>query len=243
MIKIKQLISKIVPEVCRAVVKTLSKHVKHQMGSVLMFSQFLRNVFTKHGHTVLNTHLSCYPFSLYSAKCQRSLLFEVPQSAAFLRPEVPSTVEEWTEISKHFEEYWNFPHCLGALDGKHILLQAPIQSGSTYYNYKSTFSIVLMALVDADYNFLYVNIGCQRRVSDGGVFNNCQLYKDFERKKINVPAPSNLPGRNQHVPFVFVADEAFALSENIMKPYSGVHPKGSKERIYNYRLSRARRVV
>lgn len=100
-----------------------------------------------------------------------------------------------------------------------------------------------MALVDAEYNFLYVNIGCQGGVSDGGVFKNCQLYKDLERKKLNFPAPSNLPDRNEDVPFVFVADEAFALSENIMKPYSGLHPKGSKERIFNYRLSRAREVV
>lgn len=45
------------------------------------------------------------------------------------------------------------------------------------------------------------------------------------------------------MPFFLVADEAFALSEYIMKPYSGIHPKGSRERVYNYRLSRARRVV
>ncbi|KAJ8910225.1 hypothetical protein NQ315_015917 [Exocentrus adspersus] len=113
---------------------------------------------------------------------------------------VPSTVEEWTEISKNFEEYWNLPHCLGALDGKHNLLQAPIQSGSTYYNYKSTFSIALMALVDVDYNFLYVNIGCHWGVSDGGVFKNCQLYKDLERKKINIPAPRSHSSRNIYAP-------------------------------------------
>ncbi|XP_066258019.1 uncharacterized protein [Euwallacea similis] len=180
----KQLISKIIPEVCRSLVKNLSQHVK-----------------------------------------------------------VPSTAEEWTEISKQFDEIWNFPQCIEALDGKHILLQSPIHSGSTYYNYKSSFSIVLMALVDADYNFLYVNIGCQGGVSDGGVFKNCQLYKDLEKNKLHFPESSSLPGRNEKVPFVFVADEAFALSQNIMKPYSGLHVKGSKERIFNYRLSRARRVV
>lgn len=100
-----------------------------------------------------------------------------------------------------------------------------------------------MALVDADYNFLYVDIGCQGGVSDGGVFKNCQLYKDLAEQKLHFPAPSILPGRQENVPFVFVADEAFAMSENIMKPYSGLHPKGTKERIFNYRLSRARRVV
>ena len=44
-------------------------------------------------------------------------------------------------------------------------------------------------------------------------------------------------------PYFFIGDEAFPLSENLMKFYSGQHPKGSKERIFNYRICRVRRVV
>lgn len=132
---------------------------------------------------------------------------------------------------------------MGSIDGKHILLQAPFNSGSTFFNYKSQFSIVLMAAVDADYNFIFADIGCQGGVSDGGVFKNCTLYKDLVTNKLNLPTPTILPSRSKEIPFMFVADEAFALSENIMKPFSGIHPKGSKQRIFNYRLSRARRVV
>jgi hypothetical protein len=40
-----------------------------------------------------------------------------------------------------------------------------------------------------------------------------------------------------------VSDDAFALSMNIMKPFPGTYPKGSPERAYNYRLSRARRTI
>jgi hypothetical protein len=40
-----------------------------------------------------------------------------------------------------------------------------------------------------------------------------------------------------------IGDEAFPLGENLMKVYPGQHPKGSKERIFNYRICRARRVV
>lgn len=100
-----------------------------------------------------------------------------------------------------------------------------------------------MALVDSQYNFLYVNIGCQGRISDGGVFKNSTLCKQIESKALNLPEPSPLSIGRTQIPYFIVADEAFPLSENIMKVYSGIHNKGTKERIFNYRLCRARRVV
>jgi len=90
-----------------------------------------------------------------------------------------------------------------------VQLQAPIGSGSDYFNYKSTFSIVLMAIVDADYNFLYANIGCQGRISDGGVFRNTSFFKKLEENDLRLPPEKNLNGRDKSVPYVFVADEAF----------------------------------
>lgn len=129
------------------------------------------------------------------------------------------------------------------MDGKHIVIQSPIKSGSEFINYKGTFSVVLYALVDANYNFLYTNIGCQGRISDGGVFKNTSLYQTIQEDKLMLPPNKPLPSRELCVPYLFVADDAFALGPRIMKPYSGIYPKGSVERIFNYRLSRARRVV
>lgn len=138
---------------------------------------------------------------------------------------------------------WNFPHCLGAIDGKHVVIQSPIGSGSEFFNYKSTFSIVLFALVDANYNFLYVDAGGQGRISDGGIFKNCSLYKKLEKNDLKFPEAEPLHNKQREIPYFFVGDEAFALTNTLMKPYSGVHPKGSLQRVFNYRLSRARRVV
>jgi len=59
--------------------------------------------------------------------------------------QAPDSEEEWLEIAQDFERKWNFPHVIGALDGKHVMLQAPVNSGTEYYNYKHFFSIVLMA--------------------------------------------------------------------------------------------------
>lgn len=88
-----------------------------------------------------------------------------------------------------------------------------------------------------------MDCGCQGRISDGGVYRNTELYKKISRNDLHLPASMSLPLREERLPYVFVADSAFALTENMLKPYPGLHAKGTKERIFNYRLSRARRIV
>ncbi|XP_031353290.1 protein ANTAGONIST OF LIKE HETEROCHROMATIN PROTEIN 1-like [Photinus pyralis] len=76
--------------------------------------------------------------------------------------ELPSNEEEWLKIAQDYEKIWNFPNCLGAIDGKHIVIECPKNTESEFYNYKGTFSVVLLAVVDANYPFIFVDIGCQR---------------------------------------------------------------------------------
>ncbi|KAL2102135.1 hypothetical protein ACEWY4_001303 [Coilia grayii] len=155
---------------------------------------------------------------------------------------VPSTIEEWNNIATRFEEKWNFPHCIGALDGKHISIQPPPNSGSHYFNYKGFNSIVLLALADADLTFIYIDVGTNGRVSDGGVWAKCGLSQALEQNKLNIPPPKELPGRQLPVPFAIVADEAFGLKPWLMRPYPRTLLDKPKQ-IFNYRLSRARRCV
>jgi hypothetical protein len=156
--------------------------------------------------------------------------------------QVPGSIEEWEEIAGAFLRKWQFPNCVGALDGKHVIIRAPNFSGSIYYNYKHTFSIVLLAMVDANYKFLYVDVGCQGRLSDGGIFRNSSLSRVLETNSFPMPASKPLPGRELPVPHVIVADAAFPLRPYLLKPYPG-SCLGNQQRIFNYRLSRARRVV
>lgn len=100
-----------------------------------------------------------------------------------------------------------------------------------------------MALVDANYMFSYIDIGCQGRISDGGVFRNTSLYEKLEQNELNIPKDEPLPSKTEMMPYVFIGDGAFSLSKYTMKPYSGVYEKGNSKRIFNYRLSRARRIV
>lgn len=159
----------------------------------------------------------------------------------FVLFQIPSSALEWLDIEKGFRT--QFPHCVGAIDGKHIVLQCPVGSASEYYNYKNTFSIVLLALVDSNYRFIFADIGSQGRISDGGVFRNTLLWQKLSSNDLNLPTPSPLPGSDKNMPYVFIADGAFALDTHIMKPYPGNHTTGSEKRIFNQRLSSARVVV
>jgi hypothetical protein len=147
--------------------------------------------------------------------------------------QIPKTEQEWLAVAKQYQALWNFPHSMGDIDGKHVVLQCPRNIASEYFNYKNAFSIVLFALVDANYNFMFVDAGRQERISDRGVVTNTELYKKLETKTLCLPrrVPSN--GREKSVPCVFIGDETFPLGENLMKVYPGQHPRGSKERLFN----------
>ena len=158
--------------------------------------------------------------------------------------ETPDTQEEWREIEAVFRKRWDLPHCLGAIDGKHVALWCPPNTGSEYFNYKGHFSIVLMAVVDANYKFLNINVGAKGAGSDGGLFAAIDFKKDMDRGLLDVPPAEPLPGGdpNKPVPYFFVGDEAFPLKTWLMKPLPRRNLTDA-EAIYNYRISRARRVV
>ena len=105
----------------------------------------------------------------------------------YLRP--PQTPEEWLNISRDFESKWNMPHCIGAIDGTRIAIKAPFKSGTSFHNYKSFFSIVLMAICDANYCFTYVEVGNYGSNNDSGVLFNSQMGKYFKERKMNIPEP------------------------------------------------------
>ena len=160
----------------------------------------------------------------------------------------PPTQERWEEIEKEFNSHWNFPNCISAVNGKHIVITAPFNSGSLFHNYKGTFSINLLALVNANYKFIFVDIRQYGLNADGGVFQRSEFGKRFLNRDLQVPPPKLIEDA-PHIglmPHCIVANEAFPLRIDLMHPY----PRHSKNEnlpedkaIFNYRLSRARRIV
>ena len=151
---------------------------------------------------------------------------------------VPSTEEEWRSVSKQFEQMWNFSHCVGAIDDKHIIVQAPANCGSTYYNYKGTHSICLMAVCDVHYRFILVDDGDSGQHSDGEVLSNASFGQPLVDGTLPLPKDCPLPGTTApNFPYVIVGDVAFPLKKNLLRPYRGKNLEESKS-IFNYQLRR-----
>lgn len=155
----------------------------------------------------------------------------------------PST-EDWRAIAEGFGQRWNFPNCVGSVDGKHVVISAPANAGSLFYNYKGAHSIVLLAVVDADYLFRVVDVGGYGRTSDGGSLWASSFGEGLRDGSLGLPEDAVISGSEHRgpMPFVFVGDEAFPLRRNLMRPFPGRHLPGER-RLFNYRLSRARLVV
>ncbi|KAL4121970.1 hypothetical protein QTP88_014385 [Uroleucon formosanum] len=142
----------------------------------------------------------------------------------------------WKTIADRYNQLWNLPNCVDSIDGKHIRIKAPVNSGSSFFNYKGYFSIVLMATADADGKFITIDVGEYGRNSDGRVFKECTFGQLLLKNKLNLPKNSCLPHEENDpaFPYYFVADEAFPLLNNVMRPY----PRRSLtniKRIFNYR--------
>ncbi|XP_064641939.1 uncharacterized protein LOC135496509 [Lineus longissimus] len=107
-------------------------------------------------------------------------------------PEVmtcPTTPEGWRAISDKFLQKWNFPHTCGALDGKHIACKCPPKSVSLYFNYKGFYSFVFMALVDAEYKFIWADLGGTGSASDAQIYNNSEIKEFAEDLYHRIPCP------------------------------------------------------
>ena len=86
------------------------------------------------------------------------------------------------------------------------------------------------------------DVGTNGRVSDGGVWNKCSFPKKLSACDLPIPSPKPLNSFTcEHIPYLFVRDDVFALKLNLMKPYPQLGLTEDK-RIYNYRHSWARRI-
>ena len=78
-----------------------------------------------------------------------------------------------------------------------------------------------MALVDANYKFIFIDIGQYGSNADGPVFMKSDFGYLYLNDLLDIPGPKQLPGVAHlgALPHVIVADEIFPLKPTIMCPY------------------------
>lgn len=112
-----------------------------------------------------------------------------------------------------------------------------------FFNYKQYFSLVLMAVADANYRFIMIDVGSYEKDCDGSVLRNTTFYQRLENGTLKLPNQNNLPDSNLIAPYVFIGDEAFPLRNYIMRPFPRKQLEENSKSYYNYRLSRARMTI
>ncbi|XP_068093678.1 uncharacterized protein [Hyperolius riggenbachi] len=160
------------------------------------------------------------------------VIWEVLQPIVMPQP----TEQLWGDVAEEFAIRTQFPNCIGALDGRHIQFQMPPRSGSKECK---KFSVVLMAIADSSYKFVAINVGPYGSALNANVLRSSTMGRKLYQGRFNVPGPKPIVEGGNALPHVLVADEAFGLHINIMKPFIELD-LDIRKKAYNYRLHRAR---
>ena len=155
---------------------------------------------------------------------------------------LPHSTEAFKEKILDMEELWQFPCCWAAIDGCHIPIKCPpggLESCKEFHNFKNFYSIVLMAMVDSKYRFVWGSCGFLGNSHDAIIFKSTNLWDALQNGLL--PNIAKVIGEVS-VPPLIVGDSAFPLQSWLMKPYTNA-TLSPKQRYFNYRLSRARMVT
>lgn len=159
---------------------------------------------------------------------------------------LPESEDEWLLEAEKIRIKHNgvFPNVVGCIDGSHIEITKPEHSGSMYWSYLQKFTVNLMAVVGADYKFLYVSVGNNGSRCDSVVLRSTKFYQRLKNDTLNLPKERSIG--NNSLPYVFLGDQGFALEPEIMIPYSKARLRDDSDgrcHTFNYHLSALRRIV
>ena len=155
----------------------------------------------------------------------------------------PKDTDAMKNCMVDMEAEWQFPCCFGALDGCHIPIKCPsggLEACKEYHNFKNFYSIVLMALIDSKYRFIWASAGFPGNSHDSVILQATELYHSLTVGDVLPPISKNENGVDIHP--LILGDSAFPLKKFLMKPYTNA-VLTPEQKYFNFRLSRARMVT
>ncbi|TKR95174.1 hypothetical protein L596_009377 [Steinernema carpocapsae] len=205
----------------------LTKRLNHRfpIGSKQRLAVFLR--FVSHGPSFRSVEST---FSIGRSTVKQ--ITEEVVAAINVKLGLPApSLDQWMTLAEGFEHRWDFPNCVGALDGRHFVIRAPTGEMSDYLDYNGSYSVTGHALVDAFYRFVRFD------VSVPGTPVNLSILD-----------PKNLPEVREVngyvLPFVAVTDQGFASSPSVLKLFGPAEASTDPWKTeFNCRLTRAMQVT
>lgn len=154
---------------------------------------------------------------------------------------LPKTEAEVMEKVNLFSTRYDFPQCLGAVDGTHVEIKQPSDNATDYINRKSRFTINVQACCDCDCLFMDVVVKWPGSVHDARVFTNSSLNTKFKNGDIPT-CPKRIVAGMDPVQVFILGDPAYPLLPYVMKEYANGGAT-QEEQYYGYRLCSARNVI
>lgn len=149
--------------------------------------------------------------------------------------------DKLVEMATYFHNHWRVPQCVGAIDGSHIPIKAPVEYPRDYYNRKGCHSVVLQAVVDSKGLFWDVCVGYPGSVHDARVLRQSHLWAVLSDRELLRQNKVTISGCD--VGHYLIRDPAYPMQDWLMNPFSDTGRLTPKQHTYNYRLSSARSVV
>ena len=121
---------------------------------------------------------------------------------------------------EEFDQEWQFQYCFGAVDGCHLTIKCPnggLESCKEYHNFKTFYSIAIMAIVDANYQFMWASSGYPGNSHDAMILQSANLFHKMKNKSVILSYYKE--DDSVDIYLTLVGDSAFPFLPWLMKPY------------------------
>ena len=154
---------------------------------------------------------------------------------------LPMTEAEVREKTTNFFHHWQFPQCLGAVDGTHVDIKQSSDNATDFINHKSRFSLNIQACCDYNCQFMDVVVKWPGSVHGTRMFVNSALNQKL-RSGVIPRCPKRIISDEDPIPVVILGDPAYPLLPYMMKEYAN-GGSTSQEQYFGYKLCSARNVI